>query len=126
MQNNNTTLAAVSSVVSASKIIGEAVINNQKESLGKVHELVIDTEQGSVAYVVLTFGGFMGMGNKLFAIPWKAFEFSPTEFKLILNVDKEKLKKAPGFDPENWPDFADRSWGERVHNYYGYRTTWNA
>jgi len=124
MQNKSVKSAVISPVVSASKIIGEAVINHQKEHLGKVHELVIDTELGSVAYVVLSFGGFMGMGNKLFAIPWQAFEFSATEYKLILNVDKEKLKNAPGFDPEKMPNFADRSWGESVHNYYGYRTAW--
>ena len=124
MQNKSSTLATVSPVVSASKIIGEAVINRQKESLGKVHELVFDTERGSMAYVVLSFGGFMGMGNKLFAIPWQAFEFSTTEYKLILNVDKEKLKNAPGFDEAQWPDFADRSWGTRVHDYYGFHTSW--
>ena len=89
-----------------------------------MHELVIDTDQGSMAYVVLSFGGFMGMGNKLFAIPWQAFEFSPTEYKLILKVEKEKLKNAPGFDPDKMPDFADRTWAEKVHSYYGYRTTW--
>ncbi|HET6373488.1 MAG TPA: PRC-barrel domain-containing protein [Candidatus Polarisedimenticolia bacterium] len=123
MQSKSTTLAAVPPVVSASKIIGEAVINPDRENLGKVHELVIDTKQGSIAYVVLSFGGFMGLGNKLFAIPWKAFEFSSTEYKLILNVNQEKLKNAPGFDQESWPDFADRSFGERVHTYYGYSTS---
>jgi sporulation protein YlmC with PRC-barrel domain len=125
MQNKSLKSTAVSPVVSASKIIGEAVINQQKESLGKVHELVIDTELGAVAYVVLSFGGFLGMGNKLFAIPWQAFEFSATDYKLILNVNKEKLKNAPGFDPEKMPNFADRTWGETVHNYYGYRAGWN-
>jgi sporulation protein YlmC with PRC-barrel domain len=124
MQNKSLKSTAVSPVVSASKIIGEAVINREKESLGKVQDLVIDTELGSVAYVVLSFGGFLGMGNKLFAIPWQAFEFSSTESKLILSVNKEKLKNAPGFDPEKMPDFADRSWGESVHTYYGYRTAW--
>jgi len=125
MQNKRTKHATVSPVVSASKIIGEPVINRQKENLGKIHELVIDTELGTMAYVVLSFGGIMGLGNKLFAIPWQAFEFSPTEFKLMLHVDKETLKNAPGFDQEKWPDFADRSWGERVHSYYGYRTSWS-
>ncbi|HEV8120932.1 MAG TPA: PRC-barrel domain-containing protein [Candidatus Polarisedimenticolia bacterium] len=125
MQNKSLKSTVVSPVVSASKIIGEAVINQQKENLGKVHELVIDTELGAVAYVVLSFGGFLGMGNKLFAIPWQAFEFSAIEYKLILNVNKEKLKNAPGFDPEKVPNFADRSWGETVHNYYGYRAAWN-
>ena len=112
-------------VVSASKIIGEAVENLQKEKLGKIHELVIDAKEGRVAYAVLSFGGFMGMGNKLFAMPWKAFEFSNTENKLILNVDKKKLETAPGFDKDaKWPDFADRTWGTGIYKYYGYDPYW--
>jgi sporulation protein YlmC with PRC-barrel domain len=81
-------------VVPASKIIGETVVNYQGENVGKIHELVIDARKNRVAYAVLSFGGFLGMGNKLFAMPWEAFEFSTTEHKLILNVDKEKLKTA--------------------------------
>ena len=114
-------------VVSASKIIGEAVENLQKEKLGKIHELVIDAKEGRVAYAVLSFGGFMGMGNKLFAMPWKAFEFSNTENKLILNVDKKKLETAPGFDKDaKWPDFADRTWGADIYKYYGYDPYWKS
>jgi hypothetical protein len=112
-------------VVSASKIIGEAVENRQKENLGKIHELVIDAKEGRLAYAVLSFGGFMGMGNKLFALPWKAFEFSNTENKLILNVDKKKLETAPGFDKDaKWPDFADRTWGDGIYKYYGCEPYW--
>jgi len=112
-------------VVSASKIIGEAVENRQKENLGKIHELVIDAKEGRLAYAVLSFGGFLGMGNKLFALPWKAFEFSNTENKLILNVDKKKLETAPGFDKDaKWPDFADRTWGDGIYKYYGCEPYW--
>ena len=112
-------------VVSASKIIGEAVVNRQNEDLGKIHELVIDAKEGRLAYAVLSFGGFMGMGNKLFAVPWRAFEFAKLENKLILNVDKEKLKAAPGFDQDaKWPDFADRTWGNSIYKYYGYDPYW--
>jgi sporulation protein YlmC with PRC-barrel domain len=114
-------------VVSASKIIGEAVINRQNENLGKINEIVFDARSGRLAYAVLSFGGFLGMGNKLFALPWGAFEFSTTENKLILNVDKEKLKSAPGFDPAaKWPDFADRTWGSGIYTYYGYAPYWKA
>jgi hypothetical protein len=86
---------------------------------------VIDAKEGRVAYAVLSFGGFMGMGKKLFAMPWRAFEFATTENKLILNVDKEKLKAAPGFDQDaKWPDFADRTWGNSIYKYYGYDPSW--
>ena len=112
-------------VVLASKIIGEAVVNRQDENLGKIDELVIDAREGRLAYAVLSFGGFMGMGNKLFAMPWRAFEFSNTENKLILNVDKEMLKTAPGFDKDaKWPDFADRTWGDGVYKHYGLEPYW--
>lgn len=114
-------------VVSASKIIGESVVNRENEDLGKIHELVIDAKEGRLAYAVLASGGFMGMGHKLFAMPWKAFEFANTEDKLILDVNKEKLKAAPGFDKDaKWPDFADKTWGGTIHDYYGYEPYWKA
>ena len=117
---------AMYGVVSASKIIGEAVVNRQNENLGKIHELVIDAKDGRLAYAVLSFGGFMGMGNKLFAMPWRAFEFANPANKLILNVDKEKLEVAPGFDQDaHWPDFADRTWGKGLHHYYGFTPYWD-
>ena len=68
------------------------MVNRQDENPGKIHKLVIDAGDCRLVYVVLSIGGFMGMGNKLFAMPWEAFEFSATENKLILNVDKEQLK----------------------------------
>ena len=112
-------------VVLASRIIGESVVNRQDESLGKIHELVFDAKDGRLAYAVLSFGGFIGMGNKLFAMPWQAFEFANTENKLILNVEKEKLESAPGFDKDaKWPDFADRTWGGDIYKYYGYEPYW--
>ena len=106
-------------VVPASKILGEAVVNREDEKLGKIGELVIDANAGHLAYAVLAFG------NKRFAIPWRAFEFANTEHKLILDVDRDKLKAAPGFDKEDaWPDFADRAWGGDIHKYYGHKPYW--
>jgi len=118
---------AMYGVVPASKIIGETVVNRQSENLGKIDELVIDAKKNRVLYAVLSFGGLMGMGNKLFAMPWEAFEFSTTENKLILNVDKEKLKAAPGFEKgDKWPDFKDKLWGESIYNYYNYTPPWKS
>jgi sporulation protein YlmC with PRC-barrel domain len=112
-------------IVQASKIIGEAVINRQNDELGKIHELVIDAKDGRVSYAVLASGGFMGMGNKLFAMPWQAFDFASTENKLVIDVEKDKLKAAPGFDKDaKWPDFADKTWGGTIHEYYGHKPYW--
>ncbi|MFH0780908.1 MAG: PRC-barrel domain-containing protein [Pseudomonadota bacterium] len=116
---------AMYGIVRASKIIGETVVNRQNVNVGKIHELVIDAQKNHVAYAVLSFGGFLGMGNKLFAMPWVAFQFSVTENKLILNVDKEKLKVAPGFDEsDKWPDFSDTLWGENIYKYYDLSPPW--
>jgi sporulation protein YlmC with PRC-barrel domain len=112
-------------VVPASRIIGETVVNRQNEELGKIQELVIDAKEGRLAYAVLASGGFLGMGQRLFAMPWKAFEFANTENKLILDVDKERLKAAPGFDKDaKWPDFADKAWGSTIFEYYGCPPYW--
>ena len=98
MKETSEKSVAMHGVVAASKIIGETVVNRQDEKVGKIHELVIDAKKNRVLYAVLSFGGFMGMGNKLFAMPWEAFEFSTSENKLVLNVDKEKLKMVPVFE----------------------------
>ncbi len=125
MQNVTSETKGKFGVVLATKVIGEAVTNREHENLGKINEIVFDAHDGRLAYAVLSFGGFMGMGNKLFALPWGALEFSVTENKLILNVDKEKLKAAPGFDQSaKWPDFADKTWGSTIHSYYGYTPYW--
>lgn len=127
MQKDSAISERMYGVVQASRIIGEAVENHEHEKLGKIHELVIDAAEGRLAYAVLSFGGFMGMGHKLFAMPWKAFKFSPDENKLILNVDKTKLENAPGFDQDaKWPDFADRTWGLGIYQYYGYDPYWKS
>lgn len=106
-------------VVSATTITGESVINRDDEKLGKIEELMIDANTGHLAYAVLSFSG------NHYAVPWSAFEFANTEKKLILDVDKEKLKAAPGFDKNStWPDFADRTWGGEIHEYYGSQPYW--
>lgn len=116
---------AMYGTVRASNIIGETVINGEGENIGSIYDLVIDAKNNRLAYAVLSFGGFLGMGTKLFAIPWAAFEFSLTENKLILNIDKEKLKNAPGFEEsDKWPDFSDTLWGEIIYKYYDFTPPW--
>ncbi len=119
-----TTLKTEPQVLSATTIIGDKVINPQGEHLGEIKELMIDLDLGRVAYAVLSFGGVMGMGEKLFAIPFQALQLRPDRHEFVLNVDKEKLKKAPGFDKNNWPSTADRTWGAQIHKYYGYEPYW--
>jgi len=112
-------------VLSASTLKGDKVVNNQGEALGKIEELMIDLDRGRIAYAVLSFGGFLGMGDKLFAIPWQAFGVDTAGKRLVLNADKELLKKAPGFDKSNWPNMADPAWGSKLYGYYGYKPYWD-
>ena len=111
-------------VLSGSSLRGDKVVNYQGEDLGKIEEIMIDLDRGRVAYVVLSFGGFLGVGDKLFAIPWQAFSVDTTQKRLVLNADKELLEKAPGFDKNNWPDMADLSLGSTLYGYYGYKPYW--
>jgi len=112
-------------VLSADTLTGDSVVNLQEEDLGKIEHLMIDLEKGRVAYAVLSFGGFMGMGDKLFAIPWDALKVDTAEKRFVLDVDKKKLELAPGFDKEQWPDMADRTWGEDVYRYYNAKPYWS-
>jgi sporulation protein YlmC with PRC-barrel domain len=116
--------AGDSSVLSASSLIGHKVYNSQGETLGDIKDVMLDVDLGRVAYAVLSFGGFMGMGDKLFALPFEAFRLDRANDRILLDVPKDKLKNAPGFDRDKWPSTADRTWGTRIHEHYGYRPYW--
>lgn len=111
-------------LLSATTIEGTPVQNQAGEDLGEINELMIDLEKGRIAYAVLSFGGFLGLGGKLFALPWEALAISAGGDFFILNVPRERLEQAEGFDKDHWPDMADTSWGERLHTYYGYKPYW--
>jgi hypothetical protein len=112
-------------VLSADTLTGDNVVNPQNEDLWKIEHLMIELETGRVAYAVLSFGGFLGMGDKLFAIPWSALRVDTVKKQFVLRVDKEKLERAPGFDKAHWPDMADRTWGAEVYKYYGAKPYWS-
>jgi sporulation protein YlmC with PRC-barrel domain len=112
-------------VMSASTLDGDRVKNPQGEDLGKVEDIMIDVPSGRVAYAVLSFGGFLGMGSKLFAIPWTSLTLDEDEKCFVLAADKELLKAAPGFDKDNWPDMADPTWRNQIYTYYGARPYWD-
>lgn len=107
-------------------MIGNKVVNPSGEVLGNLKELVLDLEEGHIAYAVLSFGGFIGVGDKLFAIPWEALVLNPKDHTFILDVEKEVLQKAPGFDKDHWPDDAqyEAGWLLDIYEYYGYSPYW--
>ena len=89
------------------------------QDLGDIKEIMLDMATGRVAYAVLSYGGFLGMGNKLFAVPWKALMLDTANKRFVLDVAQERLESAPGFDKDQWPDMADTTWAKEVHDYYG-------
>ncbi len=101
-------------VMSASTLIGDKVVNEADEDLGKIEEIMLHVPSGRIAYAVLSFGGFLGMGDKLFAIPWEALKLDEDRKCFVLGIDKGKLKNAPGFDKDHWPDMADPTWGNQI------------
>ncbi|MEP7184673.1 MAG: PRC-barrel domain-containing protein [Rhodanobacter sp.] len=104
--------------LSASTLSGDAIKNPQGESLGDLKDIMIDTESGQVAYAVLSFGGLLGMGDKLFAVPWESLVVDGENKNLVLNVSKERLKDAPGFDKDHWPNFAEPGFADQLRTYY--------
>jgi sporulation protein YlmC with PRC-barrel domain len=114
-------------MVKGNTFIGADVKNPQGENLGDIKDIVIDRASGRIAYAVVSFGGFLGLGEKLFAVPWGAFA-QPKADKdtFVLAVDKERLKNAPGFDHNNWPQMASREWVTSLYTYYNVPPYWTA
>lgn len=108
-----------SRVLSASSLASDDVYNPKGEKLGSIKELMMDIDSGKVCYAVLSFGGFLSVGEKLFAVPWSALTVDTQNKRLVMDTDEDRLKNAPGFDTNNWPNMADATWEKSVHTYYG-------
>ncbi len=111
-------------VLSASTLENEKVVNAAGENLGKIEDYMIDLNNGRIAYCVLSFGGFLGMGDKLFAVPFSALTLDTENKRFILNANKETLKNAPGFDKDNWPDMTSPEFGTRIYSFYKVKPYW--
>ncbi|HTV95922.1 MAG TPA: PRC-barrel domain-containing protein [Steroidobacteraceae bacterium] len=113
-------------LMGADTLLGNDVYNAADENLGNIKEFMIEMASGKIAYAVLSFGGFLGMGDRLFAVPWPALKLDTAKKRFMLNVSKEKLKDAPGFDKDHWPSMADPAWATQVHSFYGVSRTYES
>ena len=111
-------------IMAADTLRGEKVKNREGETLGSVEHIMLDVPAGRIAYAVLSFGGFLGLGDKLFAIPWSALTLDTEDKCFIFEVDKETLEKAPGFDKDHWPAMADERWARSIHSHYDVAPYW--
>jgi hypothetical protein len=118
-KNYNSSSGPGPALMGADTLLGNDVYNGADENLGSIKEFMIDMPSGRIAYAVLSFGGFLGMGDRLFAVPWQALKLDTANKRFTLNVSKDKLKNAPGFDKDHWPSMADPTWATGVHTFYG-------
>ena len=106
-------------LMGADTLIGDDVYNHDDEQLGDIKEIMLDMRSGRIAYAVLSFGGVLGLGEKLFAVPWEKLTLDTVNKRFLLDVGKEQLKSAPGFDQDNWPDMASEAWNDQMNQFYG-------
>ena len=105
-------------LMTASTLTGDRVINRSGDTLGVVEEIMIDVPRGRVAYAVMSAGGVLGIGQKLFAIPWHALVLDTDRHCFVLDAAIDRFKDAPGFDKAHWPEQADEQWHRDLHAYY--------
>lgn len=112
------TVEDIAGVVRVDTIRGLDVFNLQGEELGAVEGVTVDADKGEIAYVVLSHGGFLGIGEKLIAVPWNSFRMTEERDALVLDVQEKTLADAPGFDEDNWPDMSDPNWRGSVKAFF--------
>lgn len=106
-------------MLTASKLLGSKVLNRQDETLGQIDDIVFDVPRGVIAYAAMASGGFLGLGERLFAVPWTALIYDAGRECFVINAQKESFEHAPGFDKDRWPTEAGAEWHEQVHRHYG-------
>jgi sporulation protein YlmC with PRC-barrel domain len=111
-------------VMDAATLHNDDVVSADGDSIGTIEAIMLDVASGRIAYAVLSFGGFLGMGSKYFAIPWSTLTLDATEKRFVVDISKEKLESAPGFDKDRWPAMADRRWATELHAHYDVSPYW--
>ena len=111
-------------VMAASTIDGNTVVSSDGDDVGSIKEIMLDVRAGRVAYAVLSSGGFLGMGNKLLAIPWSALTLDTDNKCFRLAATSDQVRNSPGFDKDSWPSMVDRQWASSVHQHYGREPYW--
>jgi hypothetical protein len=105
-------------LMGAGTLIGDDVYNHIDENLGDIKEIMLDMQAGKVAYAVLSFGGILGMGEKLFAVPWERLVLDTVNERFTLDIEKKQMENAPGFDKDHWPDMSMPDWADEVDLFY--------
>jgi sporulation protein YlmC with PRC-barrel domain len=113
-------------IMAAATLDGNKVMSADGEHVGKISDIMLDVRGGRIAYVVLSEGGFLGMGSRLHAIPWSALTLDTTEKCFRVDISAQGLKDDLGFDKDHWPSMADAAWATSTHSYYNRQPYWQA
>jgi sporulation protein YlmC with PRC-barrel domain len=105
-------------LIAASKVEGTAVYNRQGESLGSIYDVMIDKRSGDVAYAVMSFGGFLGIGQRYHPLPWNMLDYDERQSGYVVDLNKEMLEKAPSYAQDQEPNWADQTYVRRIDDYY--------
>jgi hypothetical protein len=103
-------------LISADKVVGTAVYNRQGENLGSVYGLMLNKLNGQVAYAIMSFGGFLGIGESYHPLPWRVLSYDPKLGGYVVDIDRNRLEGAPRYTLASEPDW--RNYGDRVDAYY--------
>jgi sporulation protein YlmC with PRC-barrel domain len=106
-------------LIAAGTVAGNHVRNLAGEELGRIEDLMIDLNTGRIIYAVLSFGGFLGIGDRRYPVPWSALRIHAERNELILDLSRSDLEKAPAFEKDSWPDMASPSFDEEIRAHYG-------
>lgn len=113
-------------LMTADTLTGDRVINLQGDTLGKITDIMLDVPRGRVAYAVMSSGGFLGLGEKLFALPWSALTLDPQRECFVMDASAERFKKAPGFDHDHWPSNTEfDGLDDQIHTYWNSPRYWD-
>lgn len=122
---NGTSNGPGTAIIATDAVDNCPVVNAHEQHIGEVAHIMAVVPDGQIAYVVVSSGGVLGVGNKLHAIPWSALVFDEDNERFVLNTTEETLEKAPAFENNNWPVMTDPAWGTEIHDYYGQRNYWH-
>lgn len=105
-------------LIASDKVEGTSVYNRSGEKLGTVHHFMVGKRNGKVSYAVMSFGGFLGIGESYHPLPWEALTYDTDLNGYVVDMDKERLTGAPSYERGQEPAY-DREYGSRVYGYYG-------
>jgi hypothetical protein len=117
-QNSSVATEETSNLISSDKVEGTAVYNRQGEKLGSIHSVMIDKVSGKVAYAVMSFGGFLGIGDRYHPLPWSVLTYDTGQGGYAVDLDRSMLEGAPSYSASEMPDWSDPEWSRKVQDYY--------